>query len=100
MIKDKPRFKYRGLLIDVCRHFFTVDELKKQIEIMAMLKLNYLHLHLTDNHGWRLEIDKYPELVEMSSVAETYNDKKYGPFFIQKKIFVKLFCLQRKIIYK
>lgn len=85
LIKDKPRFKYRGLLIDVCRHFFTVDELKKQIEIMAMLKLNYLHLHLTDNHGWRLEIDKYPELVEMSSVAETYNDKKYGPFFYTKE---------------
>lgn len=84
LIKDKPRFKYRGLLIDVCRHFFTVDELKKQIEIMAMLKLNYLHLHLTDNHGWRLEIDKYPELVKMSSVAETYNGEKYGPYYYTK----------------
>lgn len=83
-IYDKPRFGYRGVLIDVCRHFFTVEELKKQIEIMAMLKLNYLHLHLTDNHGWRLEIDKYPELIKKSSVAETYNNKKYGPYYYTK----------------
>lgn len=83
-IQDKPRFRYRGVLIDVCRHFFTVEELKKQIEIMAMLKLNYLHLHLTDNHGWRLEIDKYPELIAKSAVAETYNGNKYGPYYYTK----------------
>lgn len=80
-IHDYPVMKYRGVMIDVCRHFFTVEELKKQIEILGSLKINKLHLHLTDNQGWRIEIKKYPELVQKSSVAETYNNKKYGPFY-------------------
>lgn len=80
-IHDYPSMAYRGVLIDVCRHFFTVDEIKKQIGILGSLKINKLHLHLTDNQGWRIEIKKYPELVEYSSVAETYNGDKYGPFY-------------------
>lgn len=80
-INDYPSMAYRGVLIDVCRHFFTVGEIKKQIDILGSLKINKLHLHLTDNQGWRIEIKKYPELVECSSVAETYNGEKYGPFY-------------------
>ena len=84
-IIDYPRFSYRGVMIDVSRHFFTVDELKKQMSVMAMLKLNRLHLHLTDNQGWRIAIDKYPQLVEYSAVQETYNEELYGPFYYTKE---------------
>ncbi|MBP3516994.1 MAG: family 20 glycosylhydrolase [Parabacteroides sp.] len=84
-IVDHPRFRYRGLMIDVCRHFFSVEELKKQISVMAMLKLNYLHLHLTDNQGWRIAIDKYPQLVECSAIQETYNGEMYGPYYYTKE---------------
>lgn len=84
-ITDNPRFGYRGVMIDVCRHFFTVEELKKQISVMAMLKLNRLHLHLTDNQGWRIAIDKYPQLVECSAVQETYNNELYGPYYYTKE---------------
>lgn len=80
-VYDYPSLKYRGVLIDVCRHFFSVEEIKKQIRIMGMLKLNKLHLHLTDNQAWRIEIRKYPELIQNSAVAETYNGSKYGPFY-------------------
>lgn len=80
-IRDYPQMEYRGILIDVCRHFFSVDEIKKQIAIMGSLKLNKLHLHLTDNQGWRIEIKKYPELINTSAIAETYNGEKYGPYY-------------------
>lgn len=84
-ISDSPRFRYRGLMIDPCRHFFSVDDLKRQLDVMAMLKMNRLHLHLTDNQGWRIAIDKYPQLVECSAVQETYNGKKYGPYYYTKE---------------
>lgn len=61
-IKDEPRFRYRGLMLDCSRHFFGKDFIKNQIIQMAKYKLNRLHLHLTDAAGWRLQIDKYPEL--------------------------------------
>ena len=63
-IKDLPRFAYRGAHIDVSRHFFDKDVIKKQLRMMASLKLNRFHWHLTDGIGWRLEIDGYPELTE------------------------------------
>lgn len=84
-ITDNPRFGYRGVMIDVCRHFFTVEEIKKQIDVMSMLKLNRLHLHLTDNQGWRIVIDKYPQLVEYSAIGKTYNEAPYGPFYYTKE---------------
>lgn len=80
-IHDWPKKPYRGVLIDVCRHFFTVDELKKQIQILGALKINRLHLHLTDNQAWRIEIRKYPALIKHSAIAETYNNRRYGPFY-------------------
>lgn len=66
-ITDSPRFAYRGLHLDVSRHFFSLDFLKKQIDMMARLKLNRFHWHLTDGPGWRLEIKKYPELTGIAA---------------------------------
>lgn len=61
-IYDKPEYSYRGLMIDVARHFFTEEEIKKQIDYASQYKINRLHLHLTDDQGWRIEIKKYPDL--------------------------------------
>ena len=66
-ISDSPRFSYRGFMLDVSRYFMPKDELLKVIDCMAMLKLNSLHLHLTDDNGWRLEIKKYPKLTEVGA---------------------------------
>ena len=88
-IKDQPRFSYRGLHLDVSRHFFTMDEVKKYLDIMEIHKLNTLHWHLTDDQGWRLEIKKYPRLTEVGSIrnktivghlfeSETYDNTEYG----------------------
>lgn len=66
-ITDLPRFEYRGLMLDVSRHFFGKDFLKKQIDAMAYYKLNRLHLHLTDAAGWRLEIKRYPLLTSFAA---------------------------------
>lgn len=70
-IYDKPRFSYRGLMIDCSRHYWTVEQLKKIIRQLAFFKLNTLHLHLTDNQGWRLYIDKYPD----AAIQGTYYQK-------------------------
>ncbi|MBE6304453.1 MAG: beta-N-acetylhexosaminidase [Bacteroidales bacterium] len=67
VISDEPRFDYRGMMIDVSRHFFSVDFIKKQIDAMAYFKFNHLHLHLTDAAGWRIEIKKYPELTRQAA---------------------------------
>lgn len=66
-IEDTPRFAYRGLMLDVSRHFFTKEFIKKQIDALAYYKINRLHLHLTDAAGWRLEIKKYPLLTEFAA---------------------------------
>lgn len=66
-IKDAPRYGYRGFMIDCSRHFWSVEFIKKQIDAMAYLKLNKLHLHLTDGGGWRLQIDRYPQLVQQTA---------------------------------
>ncbi len=66
-IKDFPRFKWRGMHLDVCRHFMPVEFIKKYIDLIAIHKMNSLHLHLTDDQGWRIEIKKYPKLAEISA---------------------------------
>ena len=66
-IVDYPRFDYRGILIDISRHFRTVEFLKRQIDMMARLKMNRLHLHLTDAAGWRIEVEAYPRLTEYAA---------------------------------
>ena len=98
-ITDAPRFSYRGLHMDVSRHFFTMDEVKRYIDIMEVHKLNTLHWHLTDDQGWRLEIKKYPLLTEVGSIrkktlvghlfdSEIYDDKEYGRgcYFTQDQV--------------
>ena len=67
IIKDDPRFQYRGLMLDVSRHFFSVDFIKKQLDAMAYYKMNRFHWHLTDGPGWRIEIKKYPRLTEFAA---------------------------------
>lgn len=69
-IYDKPEYSYRGLMIDVARHFFTVDEVKRQIDLAAQYKINKVHLHLSDDQGWRLEIKKYPDLTLIGGSTE------------------------------
>lgn len=66
-VVDYPRLKWRGLMFDVSRHFFTKDEVKQYIDAMVRYKYNVLHLHLTDNEGWRIEIKKYPKLTEIGA---------------------------------
>lgn len=98
-IADAPRFAYRGMHLDVARHFFSVDEVKRYIDVMAIHKLNTLHWHLTDDQGWRIEIKKYPLLTQIGSRrAETlvgrydknkegvYDGKPYGGFYTQEEI--------------
>ena len=69
-IEDKPRFAYRGLLLDVARHFFPVEEVKKILDVMALYKMNRFHWHLTDDQGWRIEIKRYPKLTTIGSVRK------------------------------
>ena len=80
-ITDEPRFEYRGLMIDPCRHFMTVDEIKKQLDVMALFKMNRMHWHLTEDQGWRIEIKKYPKLTEVGSKRTEGEGYEYGPFF-------------------
>lgn len=80
-IQDKPRFGYRGMHLDVSRHFFDVNQVKKYLDIMAIHKLNTFHWHLTDDQGWRIEIKKYPELTQKGSIRKEtlighWKDKK------------------------
>ena len=76
-IKDSPRFSYRGLHLDVSRHFRTKEFLKKQLDAMARYKLNRFHWHLTDGAGWRLEIKRYPELTEQAAYRPYPNWKAW-----------------------
>ena len=66
-IEDAPRFSYRGMHLDVSRHFFTVEEVKRYLDVMALHKFNVFHWHLTDDQGWRIEIKNYPELTTVGS---------------------------------
>ena len=89
-IQDEPRLAYRGTMLDVCRHFFTVDEVKTFIDMLALHKLSVFHWHLTDDQGWRIEIKKYPKLTEIGSQRKQtvigkntgkYDGTPYGPYF-------------------
>ena len=82
-IEDYPRFHWRGFMLDVGRHFFTKSEVKKILDLMAFLKLNKFHFHLTEDQGWRVEIKKYPLLTEIGSKREGTTSKR--PFRSNKK---------------
>ncbi|MBM3186943.1 MAG: family 20 glycosylhydrolase, partial [Bacteroidetes bacterium] len=97
-VKDFPNFQWRGLHLDVARHFFTVEEVKRYIDLMAIYKFSNFHWHLTDDQGWRIEIKKYPKLNEIgawrdstvenhySTHPRTYEHKGYGGFYTQEQI--------------
>tara|TARA_B100000287_G_scaffold9009_1_gene8870 strand:+ start:3598 stop:5370 length:1773 start_codon:yes stop_codon:yes gene_type:complete len=70
VIEDYPRFKYRGMMLDVSRHFMPKEFVKKFIDIMSIHKMNKFHWHLTDDHGWRIEIKQYPKLTEIGSMRD------------------------------
>lgn len=80
-VKDEPRFPYRGQHSDGCRHFVQFEDLKKQIDVLAMFKMNKFHWHLTDDQGWRLESKKYPKLNTISTTRVEGEGNEYGPFF-------------------
>lgn len=80
-ITDHPRFRYRGMHLDVSRHFFPIEFIKKYLDLMARYKMNYFHWHLTEDQGWRIEIKKYPRLTEIGSRRkETIKDQMFNPF--------------------
>ena len=85
-IADEPRFAYRGFMLDVSRHFFEMDELKRMIDVMAYYKMNRFHWHLTDDQGWRIEIKKYPKLTTVGAVrSDSYMcDFKYGGYYTKE----------------
>ena len=96
-ITDVPRFSYRGLHLDVCRHFMPVEFVKKYIDLMSMQKMNVFHWHLTDDQGWRVEIKKYPCLTEVGSQrketivghagrSKEYDGIPHGGFYTQEEI--------------
>ena len=69
-IEDAPNYAFRGAMLDVARHFFTIQEVKRYIDLLAYYKINILHLHLTDDQGWRIEIKKWPKLTEVGGEKE------------------------------
>jgi hexosaminidase len=74
-ITDSPRYGYRGLMLDVSRHFFTVDQVKRVIDLASLYKLNRLHLHLSDDQGWRIQVDSWPRLTEYGGSLQVGGDK-------------------------
>lgn len=91
-VTDFPRFRYRGFMIDVGRHFFPVSYLKQMIDLMALHNINYFHWHLTEDQGWRIEIKKYPKLTEIGSKRDStiidwetkkFDGKPHSGFYTQ-----------------
>lgn len=95
-IQDMPRYQWRGMHLDVCRHFFPVSFVKRYIDLIAAYKMNVFHWHLTEDQGWRIEIKKYPKLTSVGAwrsgtMVGSYKDKKYdtiryGGFYTQEEI--------------
>ncbi len=95
-IKDAPRFQWRGMHLDVCRHFFPLSFIKRYIDLIALYKMNTFHWHLTDDQGWRIEIRRYPELTRTGARRkgtmvgrysnQEYDSIPYGGFYTQEEI--------------
>jgi len=96
-ILDEPRFAWRGMHLDVSRHFFTVEEIKRYLDLLAMYKMNVFHWHLTDDQGWRIEIKKYPLLTEVGGYRDEtligrpskkmkFDGERYGGFYTQVQV--------------
>lgn len=85
-IVDQPRINYRGFMIDPCRHFMKVSIIYKFIDVLALYKFNRLHIHLIDDQGWRIEIKKYPKLVQVGSKRIECEGHEYGGFYTQEEL--------------
>ena len=85
-IVDKPRFAYRGIMLDVCRHYFPISMIKHQIDVLSMYKINNIHIHLTEDQGWRMEIKKYPELTKIGAWRTDDTGKKFGGYYTQEEL--------------
>ena len=95
-IQDAPRFEWRGIMLDVSRHFYTIGEVKELLDVMALYKMNKFHWHLTDDQGWRIEIKKYPKLTEVGAFRDSseinhfhsnvFDGKPHGGFYTQDDI--------------
>ena len=97
-IKDSPRFVWRGMMLDVARHFFPKEDVKKFLDYLAMYKMNRFHWHLTEDQGWRIEIKKYPKLTKiggwrketiighLNDKPKKYDGKRYGGFYSQDDV--------------
>lgn len=85
-IVDYPRFGYRGFHLDPCRHFISVENVKKQIDVLSRYKMNTLHFHLTDDQGWRIEIKKYPRLTEVGAIRTEGDGSIHKGFYTQEEI--------------
>ena len=85
-IKDAPRFGYRGIMLDPCRHFMPAENVKKYIDVLSLFKINRIHWHLTDDQGWRIEIKKYPKLTEIGSKRIDGEGTEYGGYYTQEEI--------------
>jgi len=96
LIKDAPTVQYRGLMLDVGRHYFPLDFIKKYIDYIALHKMNTFHWHLTEDQGWRIEIKKYPKLTEVGAYrngtiigrfpGKGNDNKRYGGFYTQEEV--------------
>lgn len=86
VIEDYPRFEWRGLHLDVSRHFFQVSFIFKLLDTMSFYKLNRFHWHLTDDQGWRIEVKKYPRLTKTGSYRKQKDGSVYGSYYSQKEI--------------
>jgi hexosaminidase len=109
-LQDSPKFSWRGLHLDVSRHFFTVDEVKRYIDLMSLYKLNTFHWHLTDDQGWRIEIKQYPKLTTVGAYRDStvighysdsprhYDHSTYGGYYSQEDVVEIVNYAKRKYI--
>lgn len=95
-ISDSPRFQHRGFMLDVARHYFEINEIKRMLDVMSYYKMNRFHWHLVDDQGWRIQIDKYPKLTTIGATRSNswsvdpeyggyYTNEPYGPYFYTKE---------------
>jgi hexosaminidase len=85
-IEDAPRYAWRGVMLDTARHFYPVDFIKKQVDLMSYYKFDVFHWHLTDDQGWRIQIKRYPKLTKVGAWRTEADGSRYGGFYTQKQI--------------
>src|SRR5690606_29621101 len=85
LIEDGPRYEWRGAHLDVARHFFSVDAVKRFVDLIALHKMNVFHWHLTEDQGWRVQIDAFPRLTEVAAYRKS-RGQVYGGFYTKDEI--------------